>query len=172
MAKKTTGQLIKEARTSAGMTQEQLAKKVKGLAATDISKAERGEMYPTTEQLKEIAKATGVTQKSLLDSVPASKKNTSTAKKTTSSKTSTAKKTTPTSKKTTSSKSSTSKSSSGDMKLTAAEKTLVELYRAADTETKKAATKLLKEQKSDMEKMLTSVLNNKDIKKAVSTFLK
>lgn len=58
------------------------------------------------------------------------------------------------------------------MKLTAAEKTLVELYRAADTETKKAATKLLKEQKSDLEKMVSSVLNNKDVKKVVSSFLK
>ena len=37
------GALIKEARTGAGMTQEQLAKKIEGLSASDISKAERGE---------------------------------------------------------------------------------------------------------------------------------
>ena len=34
------GPLIKEARTAAGLTQEQLAKKIKGIEATDISKAE------------------------------------------------------------------------------------------------------------------------------------
>ena len=38
------GPLIKEARTGAGMTQEQLAKKIKGITAADISKAERGEL--------------------------------------------------------------------------------------------------------------------------------
>ena len=90
------------------------------------------------------------------------KKTSSTAKKTASAKKTTA------AKKTTSSKSS----SGTSMKLTAAEKTLVELYRAADTETKKAATKLLKEQKSDLEKMVSSVLNNKDVKKVVSSLLK
>ena len=66
MAKKV-GTLIKEARTAAGLTQEQLAKKVAGVSASDISKAERGEKDLTQEQLKAIAKATGVTQKSLLD---------------------------------------------------------------------------------------------------------
>ena len=66
MAKKV-GTLIKEARTNAGLTQDQLAKKVRGLTASDVSKAERGEKELTQEQLKSIAKATGVTQKSLLD---------------------------------------------------------------------------------------------------------
>ena len=42
MAKKV-GELIKKARTDAGLTQEQLAKKVDGITAADISKAERGE---------------------------------------------------------------------------------------------------------------------------------
>ena len=37
------GALIKEARTGAGLTQEQLARKIKGISADDISKAERGE---------------------------------------------------------------------------------------------------------------------------------
>ena len=66
MAKKV-GTLIKEARTGAGLTQEQLAKKISGLSASDIGKAERGEKDLTQEQLKAIAKATGVTQKSLLE---------------------------------------------------------------------------------------------------------
>ena len=67
MARKKVGDLIKEARTGAGMTQEALARKIKGVTAQDISKAERGELSLTQAQLKEIAKATGVTQKSLLD---------------------------------------------------------------------------------------------------------
>ena len=42
------GKLIKKARTDAGLTQEELARKVKGVSASDISKAERGEIVPTT----------------------------------------------------------------------------------------------------------------------------
>ncbi len=116
MAKKV-GTLIKEARTGAGFTQEQLARKIKGLSASDISKAERGEKDLTQDQLKAIAKATGVTQKSLLDA--------SKGKKT----------------------SSSSPSSSGktSIKVTAAEKRLVELYRQADSKTRSAAVKMLKE---------------------------
>lgn len=52
------GPLIKEARTGAGMTQEQLAKKIKGITAADISKAERGELELTQTVLKEIARNT------------------------------------------------------------------------------------------------------------------
>ena len=66
MAAKNVGDLINEAWTNAGLTQEALAKKVTNCSASDISKAERGEKELTKEQLKEIAKATGVTQKSLL----------------------------------------------------------------------------------------------------------
>lgn len=113
---KKVGTLIKEARTAKGYTQEQLAKKVKGASAADIGKAERGEKELTQEQLKAIAKATGVTQKSLIDAA----KGSSTAKKT---------------------------SSGTSMKLTAAEKKLVELYRAADADTKKDAVALLKGEK-------------------------
>ena len=67
MAAKKVGEFIKEARTAAGLTQEQLARKIAGLSAADISKAERGQMDLTQAQLKEIAKATGVTQSSLLN---------------------------------------------------------------------------------------------------------
>ena len=140
------GKLIKDARTQAGLTQEQLAKKVKNTSAADISKAERGELKLSQDALKQIAKATGVTQKSLLDaaasssyksssSSSAAKKTTGTAKKTTSS---TTKKTSSTAKKKTGS------SSSSSVKLTAAEKKLVELYREADSDTKKKAVELLK----------------------------
>ena len=43
------GNLIKKARTDAGLTQEQLARKVKNCSASDIGKAERGEIRLTNE---------------------------------------------------------------------------------------------------------------------------
>ena len=62
------GPLIKEARTGAGLTQEQLAKKLGGgITAADISKAERGLTELSQTQLRQIAKITGVTQASLLN---------------------------------------------------------------------------------------------------------
>lgn len=146
MAKKV-GTLIKEARTEAGLTQEQLARKVKGVSASDISKAERGELELTQTALKEIAKATGVTQASLINAA----KGSSSGKKTSSA----AKKTSSGSKKTSSSSSSSSKTS---MKVSSTEKKLVELYRAADSETKKAAMKLLKDEETSKEDILNSIL--------------
>ena len=116
---KKLGSLIKQARTSAGFTQEQLARKVKGVSASDISAFERGVAEPTTQNVKDIAKATGVTQKPLLDAMPKSG-----AGKITSAKTG-----------------STAKKSS--MQVTATEKRLVELYRGADADTKKQVMKLL-----------------------------
>ena len=56
MATKKVGDLIKEARTGAGLTQAQLAAKVDGVTASDISKAERGEKELTQAQLRQIAK--------------------------------------------------------------------------------------------------------------------
>ena len=67
MASKKVGTLIKEARTAAGLTQEQLARKISGLSASDSSLAERHQKNLTQEQLKQIAKITGVTQASLLN---------------------------------------------------------------------------------------------------------
>ena len=147
MAAKKVGILIKEARTAAGLSQESLARKIDGVSATDIGKVERGEKDLTQTQLKAIAKVLGVTQKSLLEapkniSAAAAKKpaaTTSTAKKTTSSS-STAKKTTASS----STAKKTSSSSGTSVKVTATEKKLLELYRAADSETKKAAVSILK----------------------------
>ena len=89
MAAKKVGVLIKEARAAAGISQEALARKIDGVSATDIGKVERGEKDLTQAQLKEIAKALGITQKSLLEapkniSASAAKKTTAaTAKKTT-----------------------------------------------------------------------------------------
>ena len=118
MASKKVGTLIKEARTAAGLTQEQLARKISGLSASDISLAERHQINLTQEQLKKIAKATGVTQASLLNAAKSSGTKSSSAKKSTAAKSS--------------------------MQVTAAERKLVELYRKADSDKKKEALQVLK----------------------------
>ena len=128
MASKKVGTLIKEARTEAGLTQEQLARRISGLSANDISLAERHQKNLTQDQLKQIAKITGVTQTSLLEAARGS-----TAKKPAGSKSS--------------------------MQVTAAERRLVELYRAADTETRKDALKVLRGQDSLAEDILESLLD-------------
>ena len=144
MAKKV-GTLIKEARTDAGLTQEQLARKIKGLSAAELGKAERGETELTQAFLKEIAKATGITQSSLLNAAKgstASAKKTETVKKTAAKKTETAKKTTSAKKTTAAKKTESAKKS--ETELTAAEKKMLEAYRAASADAKKNALKLLK----------------------------
>ena len=128
MASKKVGTLIKEARTEAGLTQEQLARRISGLSAGDISLAERHQKNLTQDQLKQIAKITGVTQTSLLEAAKGS-----TAKKPAGAKSS--------------------------MQVTATERRLVELYRAADTETRKDALKVLKGQDSLAEDILESLLD-------------
>lgn len=131
MASKKLGNLIREARTGAGMTQEQLARKISGLSALDISKAERGQKDLTQAQLKAIAKATGVTQTSLLEAAKVG-----TGKKTSSS------------------------SSGSTMKVTAAEKKMLEAYRKADADTKKAALAMLKGELSSTQAILGDLLGN------------
>ena len=42
MAAKKIGTVIREARTAAGLTQEQLARKVTGVSAADLRKVEAG----------------------------------------------------------------------------------------------------------------------------------
>lgn len=128
MASKKVGTLIKEARTEAGLTQEQLARRISGLSAGDISLAERHQKNLTQDQLKQIAKITGVTQTSLLEAARGS-----TAKKPAGAKSS--------------------------MQVTATERRLVELYRAADTETRKDALKVLRGQDSLAEDILESLLD-------------
>ena len=136
--KKKVGELVKEARTNAKLTQAQLAEKVDGVSASDISKCERGEKDLPQAALKQIAKATGVTQKSLLEAAPntaASPAKTSASAKTS---TSAAKKTSSTSA------AKTASTAAAGEKLTAAEKRVLELYRAADSATKKNAEAVLK----------------------------
>lgn len=89
-----------------------------------------------------------------------------TAKKTTA-KNSTAKKTS--AKKTTDKKTT---STGTSVKVTAAEKKLLELYRAADTDTKKAAIALLKGEKTQLGGILDSILENKTIMNTVTSFFK
>lgn len=60
-----TGARIRQARTGAKLTQAALGEAI-GLSAAEISKAERGELQLSQARLKAIAKATGVTQASLL----------------------------------------------------------------------------------------------------------
>lgn len=182
MAAKKVGELIKEARTNAGLSQEALAKLIDGLSASDIGRAERGEKDLTQAALKAIAKATGVTQKSLLEAPKggtSAAKKTETAKKTATAakKTETAKKTTTAAKKTETAakktetaskktttaakKTSTAKKSTTAVELTAAEKTLLNAYRKADAETQKAALSLLKgEKQEDILSGLLSMLGN------------
>ena len=130
---KKLGNLIKEARTAKGLSQAALAEKVDGISASDVSKIERGEKEPVQDVIKQIAKVLGVTQKSLLDAATG---------KTTSGKT-TAAKTSSTAKKTTAKKPSAVKTAVEALTLTATEKKLVQLYRKADTKTRKAAINLL-----------------------------
>ena len=112
------GTLIREARQSAGFTQEQLAKKVGGgLTATEISKAERGELALPVAALRKIAKATGVTQTSLVNAA-AGASNAGSAKPTA--------------------------SQGGSLRLTATEKKLVSDYRKATSDQKKAASLVLR----------------------------
>lgn len=142
MAAKKVGTLIKEARTEAGLTQEQLARKISGLSASDISLAERNKKDLTQEQLKKIAKITGVTQASLLNAA----KSSSSSKKT-------------------------SSSAKSSMQVTAAEKKLVELYRAADSKTKKEALKILKGDDSLTEEIFESLLDNVKPEKLIEELL-
>ena len=125
---KRLGTLIRSARTDAGLTQVQLAQRVPGATASDIGRYERGEAEPSTQTVKDIAKACGVTQKSLLEAMPAS------------------------------SSSSSSSSTTTSMRLTATEKRLVELYRSAPSETKKKAMKVLKgESTLDVDNIISAV---------------
>ena len=195
MAAKNVGTLIREARTSKKLSQEQLAGGIEGLSGNDIGKAERGEKELSQTQLKAIAKALGITQKSLLEApkggaaataakaaagtgktaskttaakTTATAKKTTTAAKTTSAKTATAaKKTTSAktaaaSKKTTTAKkpAAAAKAPSSTTALSAAEKKLIELYRTAESDNKKLATRILKGDKLELGDVLPMLMSS------------
>lgn len=135
MASKKVGTLIKEARTNADFTQEQLARRISGLSAEDISLAERGKKDLTQEQLKQIAKITGVTQASLINAAKGSS-----TKKTSSSASSSASKT--------------------SYMVTAEEKKLIQLYRKADAATKSSILNLLKVKENATEMILEGLMDH------------
>ncbi len=134
MATKKVGTLIKEARLNADLTQEQLARHISGLSAEDISLAERGKKDLTQEQLKQIAKITGVTQSSLLNAA----KGISAKKKT----------------------SSSSSASKTSYMVTAEEKKLIQLYRKADSTTKSGVMSLLKVKENATEMILEGLMDH------------
>ena len=150
----TVGPLIKEARGKAKLSQEALAGQIEGLSAADLGKAERGEKELSQSVLRQIAKLTGVTQASLVNAAKEStygpaKKAAAPAKKTAAA----AKKTAPAAKKTTA-------AAKNAVELSAAEKKLVELYRAADSDTKKKAVAVLKGEQADASGILANLLGD------------
>ena len=157
----TVGPLIKEARTKAKLSQEALAGKIEGLSASDLGKAERGEKELSQAVLKQIAKLTGVTQSSLINAAkestygPAKKTAASAAKKPAEKTASAAKKTGAGTKKT-----AAASAKKDAFELTAAEKKLVELYREADSETKKKAVAVLKGEGGDASGILAGLLGD------------
>lgn len=142
----TVGALIKEARTGAKLTQTQLAEQLDGVSANDISKAERGDKELSQAVLKQIAKITGVTQSSLVNAAKAE----AAGEKPAAAKAP--------AKKESSAKPAAKAEAKNAFELTAAEKKLVELYRAADSDTKKAAVAVLKNEKPQTEDILGSLL--------------
>ena len=125
------GTLIREARKNAGLTQEKLAKKVGGgLTASDIGNAERGLITLPMAALKKIALATGVTQASLLNAAKTTGK--------------------------TGTDTQTPSSANTSMRVTQTEKKLIQYYRTANGDTKKAATNVLRGKCDDMVPSLLS----------------
>lgn len=146
------GKLIKEARQAADLTQEKLAKKVGGgLTASDISKAERGELELPLATLRKIAKATGVTQASLVNAAQGKTAEKKTTAKKTTTKKATEKKA---EEKKTEKKAKTPASANKTMKVTATEQKLINAYRLADSATKKAAMNLLQGESNDLVNIL------------------
>ena len=156
----TVGPLIREARGKAKLSQEALAGQIEGLSATDLGKAERGEKELSQSILRQIAKLTGVTQSSLLSAAkessygPADKKP---AAKKTAAKKPAAEEKKPAAKKA-AGETKKPASAKNTVELSAAEKRLLELYRAADSETKKKAVAILKGEQTDAGNLLGSLL--------------
>ena len=130
---KRLGNLIRQARAEAGYTQAQLAAMLRGVSASDVGRYERGEAEPTQQTVKDIARACGVTQKSLLDAMPKTPAKPASAK--------------------------TGSQGGTSMRVTATEKRLVELYRQADAETKKKALSVLRGNNSDVDDLIAGIGN-------------
>ena len=138
MATKKVGTLIKDARTNADLTQDQLARRISGLSASDISQAERGLKDLTQDQLKQIAKITGVTQSSLLNAAKGKTAKSSSSKK----------------------PSASSSASKTSYMVTAEEKKLIQLYRKADSTTKSSVMNLLNVKANATEMILEGLMDH------------
>ena len=104
-------------------------------------------------------------------------KKADTKKATTAKTKATAKKATSAAKKTTGSKktgtsSKKTASTGASVKVNTTEKKLLELYRAADADTKKAAMALLKGEKAQLTDIIGSILDNKTIMNTVTSLFK
>ena len=131
---KKTGELICQARTKAKLSQAQLAKIV-SLTAGEIKKAEAGDLDLPQSFLRTIAKATGVTQVSLIN-----------AEKTPKPK-------------------ATKKPVGTPMLLTAQEKKVVRLFRNATDDQRSDAMRILNGEKTEVEQLVDAMLGDKWKKK-------
>ena len=131
---KKTGELICQARTKAKLSQAQLAKIV-SLTAGEIKKAEAGDLDLPQSFLRAIAKATGVTQVSLINAEKKPKPK------------------------------ATKKPVGTPMLLTAQEKKVVRLFRNATDDQRSDAMRILNGEKTEVEQLVDAMLGEKWKKK-------
>ena len=131
---KKTGELICQARTKAKLSQAQLAKIV-SLTTGEIKKAEAGDLDLPQSFLRAIAKATGVTQVSLINAEKKTKPK------------------------------ATKKPVGTPMLLTAQEKKVVRLFRNATDDQRSDALRILNGEKTEVEQLVDAMLGEKWKKK-------
>ena len=131
---KKTGELICQARTKAKLSQAQLAKIV-SLTTGEIKKAEAGDLDLPQSFLRAIAKATGVTQVSLINAEKPPKLK------------------------------ATKKPVGTPMLLTAQEKKVVQLFRNATDDQRSDAMRILNGEKTEVEQLVDAMLGEKWKKK-------
>lgn len=131
---KKTGELICQARTKAKLSQAQLAKIV-SLTTGEIKKAEAGDLDLPQSFLRAIAKATGVTQVSLINAEKPPQPKT------------------------------TKKPVGTPMLLTAQEKKVVRLFRNATDDQRSDAMRILNGEKTEVEQLVDAMLGEKWKKK-------
>jgi DNA-binding XRE family transcriptional regulator len=166
---KKLGKMIKDARADKGLSQAELAESA-GVSASEIGKIERGEKEPSRDVLKKMAKPLGLTQKALLEA--ASGSGTGSADKSSGTgKGSSSGKTSGTGKSSGTDKTSSAKAAASVGTLSATEKKLVQLYRKADSYTKKAAMNLLSGEGNVAEILGSLVLGKNDVSSMASGLL-
>ena len=131
---KKTGELICQARTKAKLSQAQLAKIV-SLTTGEIKKAEAGDLDLPQSFLRAIAKATGVTQVSLINAEKPPKPK------------------------------AMKKPVGTPMLLTAQEKKVVRLFRNATDDQRSDAMRILNGEKTEVEQLVDAMLGDKWKKK-------